>query len=73
MYQLYYYPGNASIAVHIVLAILAEQQPIEYQLVLVDRSCQWQKSTEYLRLNPAGRIPTLVDQHSSSDDSNGQL
>lgn len=32
----------------------------EYELVLVDRKNNWHKSEEYLKLNPAGRIPTLV-------------
>lgn len=57
MYQLYYYPLNASLAPHFVLRALE----VEYELVLVDRKSQGQKSKEYLALNPAGRIPTLVD------------
>ena len=32
----------------------------DYELVLVDRRSQSQKSDEYMRLNPTGRIPTLV-------------
>jgi glutathione S-transferase len=57
MYQLYYYPGNANLAPHILL----EEIGAEYQLVLVDRNKNEQKSPAYLKLNPAGRIPVLVD------------
>ncbi len=57
MYQLYYYPGNANLAPHILL----EEIGAEHELVLVDRGKNEQKSPEYLRLNPAGRIPVLVD------------
>lgn len=56
MYQLYYYPLNASMAPHLVLAELG----VDYELVLVDRTRNAQNSSEYLALNPAGRIPTLV-------------
>lgn len=57
MYQLYYYPLNASMAPHIVL----EEIKQEFELITVDRKSNAQKSAEYLALNPAGRIPTLVD------------
>ena len=57
MYQLYYYPGNANLAPHILL----EEIGAEYKLVLVDRNKNEHKSPEYLKLNPAGRIPVLVD------------
>jgi len=57
MYQLYYYPGNANLAPHILL----EEIGADYELVLVDRNKNEQKSPEYLKLNPAGRIPVLVD------------
>lgn len=33
---------------------------MDYELVLVDRKSEAQKSAEYMRLNPAGRIPVLV-------------
>jgi glutathione S-transferase len=57
MYQLHYFPANASAAPHMLL----EQIGAEYDLVLVDRDRNAQKSSEYLRINPNGRIPTLVD------------
>ena len=57
MYQLFYYPNNASLAPHFVL----EEIGVEFELKLVDRKSDAQKSAEYLKLNPAGRIPTLVD------------
>ncbi len=56
MYQLYYYPLNASLAPHFVLEALG----VEYQLCFVDRKSNAQKSSTYIRLNPTGRIPTLV-------------
>lgn len=54
--QLYYYPGNANLAPHILL----EEIGCEFELVLVDRAVGAQKDASYLRLNPNGRIPTLV-------------
>ena len=56
MLELYYYPENASLAPHLLLAELQ----FDYTLRLVDRDSNEQKSEEYLKLNPAGRIPTLV-------------
>ncbi|WP_196140330.1 glutathione S-transferase family protein [Aliikangiella sp. G2MR2-5] len=56
MYQLYYYPNNASLAPHFLL----HHMELEYELLLVDKKSNSQKSEEYLKLNPAGRIPTLV-------------
>jgi glutathione S-transferase len=55
--KLFYYPGNASMAPHIVLEEIG--QPFE--LSLVDRTQGEHKSAEYLRLNPNGLIPVLLD------------
>ncbi|OAN11588.1 glutathione S-transferase [Photobacterium jeanii] len=57
MYKLYYYPNNASLAPHLLL----KHMGLDYELLLVDKKSNSQKSPEYLKLNPAGRIPTLVD------------
>jgi len=57
MYQLYYYPSNASLAPHMLL----EELGVPYQLVFVNRDQNAHKSADYLRLNPTGRIPAFVD------------
>src|SRR3569833_4774792 len=57
MYKLYYYPGNANLAPHMLL----EELGAAYELVLVDRDRNAHNSPEYLKLNPNGQIPTLVD------------
>jgi len=57
MYKLFYYPRNASWAPHMILAELG----VDYELILVDRKTNAQKSAEYLQLNASGRIPTLID------------
>ena len=57
MKKLFYYPSNASMAPHIVL----EEIGRPFELALVDRTQGAHKSTEYLRLNPNGLIPVLID------------
>jgi glutathione S-transferase len=57
MYTLYYYPSNASLAPHMVL----EEIGAPYELALVDRSANEHKSARYLKLNPSGLIPVLID------------
>ena len=57
MIQLHYYPSTAAMVPHILL----EEIGVPYQRVLVDRTVNAHKSPGYLRLNPNGLIPVLVD------------
>ena len=59
MYQLHYFPANANAAPHMVL----EELGAKYELLLVDRTKDAQKSREYLKINSNGRIPTLIDNN----------
>jgi glutathione S-transferase len=54
---LYYSPGNANIAPHVVL----EEIGAPFALELVDRKADAHKSAAYLALNPNGTIPAFVD------------
>lgn len=42
--------------------IFLEEAEVPYQLTSVDFSRQDQKTPEFLRLNPNGKIPTIVDR-----------
>ncbi|MBV9748077.1 MAG: glutathione S-transferase family protein [Acetobacteraceae bacterium] len=55
-YALYYFPGNASLLPHMMLREIGAP----FELRLVNRDVGAQRSPEYLRLNPNGRIPVLV-------------
>lgn len=57
MIQLHHYPSTAAMVPHIVL----EEIGALYERVLVDRAADAHKAPEYLRLNPNGLIPVLVD------------
>jgi glutathione S-transferase len=56
VYTLYYYPGTASMVVHLTLLELG----VPYGLEKVDFDSDAQRSAEYLRLNPRGQVPTLI-------------
>ncbi len=57
MLHLHYFPGNASLTPHILL----EELGVPYQLELVDRAKGAHKAPGYLKLNPNGLIPVLID------------
>ena len=57
MITLHHFPGNASFAPHVVLHELG----VPFELSLVDRTVQAHQSADYLKLNPNGLIPVLVD------------
>ena len=55
-YELYYSPGTASMSVHWMLI----EMGVPLALRLVDIETGAQRDPEYLALNPAGRVPTLL-------------
>jgi glutathione S-transferase len=55
-YRLYYAPGAASLAVHWVLIELG----VEFRTERLDLTAGDQRLPAYLRVNPAGRVPTLL-------------
>ena len=57
MMQLHHYPSTAAMVPHIVL----EEIGVPYERVHVDRMADAHKAPDYLRLNPNGLLPTLVD------------
>ena len=57
MLQLHYFPANASMIPHILL----EELGVPFELKLVDRTVNAHKTPAYLKLNPNGLIPVLVD------------
>jgi len=56
MLHLHYYPSTASMVPHIVL----EELGVPYRRVLVDQAVDAHKAPAYLKLNPNGLIPVLV-------------
>jgi glutathione S-transferase len=56
MYSLYWGPGSAALAPQIML----EEIGAKHELKLIETSKDQHKTAEYLKLNPNGKIPTLV-------------
>jgi glutathione S-transferase len=54
--KLYYAPGACSFASHIAL----EESGLPYETQKLDLAAGDQRKPEYLKLNPRGRVPTLV-------------
>jgi glutathione S-transferase len=55
-YTLFYAPGTASLAVHWMLIELG----VEFRAERLNLEAGEQRSPAYLKLNPAGRVPTLL-------------
>ena len=56
MFTFYFAPGTCALASHIAL----EQAGAPYEAVRIDFARSEQRSPDYLRLNPTGRVPALV-------------
>jgi len=58
MLKLFYSPGSCATASHIAL----EEAGAEYELELVKLGEQQQRTPEYLKINPKGRVPALATE-----------
>lgn len=56
---LYYAPGTCALASHLAL----EYSGAPYEAVRLDFKAQQQRTPEYLKINPKGRVPALVTEH----------
>ena len=56
-YTLYYSPDSANIVIRMVLEALA----VPYQAIEIDRTVDGQRSPEFLKFNPQGLLPVLLD------------
>jgi glutathione S-transferase len=56
MLKLYYAPGTCALASHIAL----EEAGADYQAIRLDFGAGQQRSPDYLKVNPKGRVPALV-------------
>ena len=56
MLTFYYAPGTCALATHLAL----EYAGVPYEAVRLDFKQQQQRSPDYLRINPKGRVPALV-------------
>lgn len=58
MLRLFYTPHTSALATHIVL----EEVGAKYEISLVDFSKDEQRHPDYLKINPRGRVPSLVTE-----------
>jgi glutathione S-transferase len=58
MFKLYYVPDTCSLATHIVLI----EACAPYELVRMSFATEDQRCPDYLKINPKGRVPTLVTE-----------
>ena len=58
MYTLYYMPGSCSMAIHVLLNELGEHPKL---VDVKDPSGGMARPADFLKLNPRGNVPTLVD------------
>ncbi|HUA32266.1 MAG TPA: glutathione S-transferase N-terminal domain-containing protein [Candidatus Binataceae bacterium] len=56
MMKLCYFPGACSLASHMVL----EEAGAQFELMLIDFTKSEQRTPDYLKINPNGRVPALI-------------
>ncbi|MBV8167386.1 MAG: glutathione S-transferase family protein [Alphaproteobacteria bacterium] len=56
MLKLYYSPGSCALASHLAL----EEAGAKYEASKIDFSQNQQRSPDYLKINPKGRVPALI-------------
>lgn len=64
MYKLYWSPGSAAMAVQATL----EETGAPYELIRLDLSARDHDKADYKKLNPNGRVPTLIDTGGNGED-----
>ncbi len=69
MYKLYYSPGACSMGVHVVL----NECNVPFELEKVDMMAGQNRTPEYLKLNPRGQIPVLVEDGKPIREGAAQL
>jgi glutathione S-transferase len=57
MYKLYFNPGSANLAPHMLL----NELKVPHELIFIDQEKGLHRQAEYMKLNPTGRIPVLID------------
>lgn len=63
-HTLYGFPGSANLVVHMIL----EELHLPFDFVTLDRSTNAHRTSEFLAMNPAGRVPVLIE-----DTADGKL
>ena len=58
MMKFYYAPGSCAMSVHILL----EDAEAKYEANRIDLDTGYQRSEEYLAINPKGRVPALITE-----------
>lgn len=58
MLKLYYSPGSCALATHIAL----EEAGGDYETIRINFGAEEQRASEYLAINPKGRVPALVTE-----------
>ena len=69
MLKFYYAPGTCALASHIALA----ETGAPYTSVKLDFKANQQNSPEYLKINPKGRVPTLVTDRGTLTETPAML